>query len=121
MLYDKEDHSIIISAVIPYVNDLIIVENKDLIEWIKDQIKMRLWMHDLRHAFLYISMNIRCNLESHMIIIHEHSYSQSNLATFSIDESRSVTIPMAVMVQKRKHEEEVCDRSKYQLIIGSHL
>jgi hypothetical protein len=51
--------------------------------------------------------------------IHQQSYNRTILATFRMDESRPVAIPMAMKLHKRMPNEEACDRTIYQSMIGS--
>jgi hypothetical protein len=47
VLHDKEDHGIVVAAVVLYVDDLLIISNEGLIKEIKDQMKKRFRMHGL--------------------------------------------------------------------------
>ena len=118
MFHDK-DQGIVIAAVVLYVDDLLIMANEGLIGQIKDQMKKRFRMHDLRSVSFYLGMNIKRNREHHMIDIHQHSYIRTILAIFRMDESRPVAPPMTIKLQKRKPDEEACDLTIYQLMIGS--
>jgi hypothetical protein len=51
--------------------------------------------------------------------IHQQSYIRTILAMFRMDESRPVAIPMAMKLHKRMPDEEACDRTIYQSMIGS--
>jgi hypothetical protein len=61
VLYDKEDHSIVVAAVILYIDDLLPIANEDLIGQIKDQMKKRIRMHDLGSVVFNRGMNIEHN------------------------------------------------------------
>ena len=61
MLHDKEEHGIVVAAVIRYGNDLLIIVNEDLIGQIRDQMMKKFRMHDLRRVSFNPSMNIKCN------------------------------------------------------------
>ena len=116
VLHDK-DQGLVIAAVVLYVDNLLIIANKGLIGQIKDQMKKRFQMHDLRSVCFYLSMNIKRNREHHMIDIHQHSYIRTILAKFRMDESRPVATPMAMKHHKRKPDEEDCDPTRYQTMI----
>jgi len=119
VLHDKEDHGIVVAAVILYVDDLLIIANEGLIGQIKDQMKKRFRMHDLGSVSFYLGMNIERNREHHTIDIHQHSYIQTISAKIRMDESRPVATPMAMKLHKRKPDEEACDPTIYQSMIGS--
>jgi hypothetical protein len=119
VLHDKEDHGIVVAAVVLYVDDLLIIANEGLIGQIKDQMKKRFRMHDLGSVSFYLGMNIEHNRELHTIDIHQHSYIRTILVKFKMDESRPVATPMAMKLHKRKPDEEACDLTIYQSLIGS--
>jgi len=118
-LFVLEDHGIVVAAVVLYVDDLLIIANEGLIGQIKDQMKKRFRMHDLGSVSFYLGMNIERNREHHPIDIHQHSYIRTILAKFRMDESRPVATPMAMKLHKRKPDEEACDPTIYQSMIGS--
>jgi hypothetical protein len=64
-------------------------------------------------------MNIKRNRELHTIDIHQHRYIRTILAKVQMDESRPIATPMAMKLHKRKPDEEACDPTLYQSIIGS--
>ena len=76
-------------------------------------------MHDLESVCFHLGMNIERNREHHTINIHQHSYIRTILAKFRLDESRPVATPMAMKLPKRKPDEEACDPTIYQSMIGS--
>jgi hypothetical protein len=119
LLCGKEDYGIVVAAVVLYVDDLLINANKGLIGQIKEQMKMMFQLHDLRSVSFYLGMNIECNWEHHTIDIHQHSYIRPILAKFRMDESIPVATPMVIKLHKRKPDEEACDRTIYQSMIGS--
>jgi len=118
VLHDK-DQGIFVAAVVLYVDDLLIINNEGSIGQIKDRMKKRFRMHDLGTVSFYLGMNIERNREHHTIDIHQHSYIWTILAKFRMDESRPVATPMAMKLHKRKPDEEACDPSIYQSMIGS--
>jgi len=120
-LHDKEDHGIVVAAVVLYVDELLIIANEGLIGQIKDEMKKRFRMHDLGSVSFYLSMNIERNQEHHTIDIHQHSYIWTILAKFRMGESRPVATPMAMKLHKRKPDEEACDPTIYQSMMGSPM
>jgi len=50
---------------------------------------------------------------------HPHSYIRPILAKFRMDKSRPVHMPIAMNLHKRKPNEEACEPTTYQLMIGS--
>jgi len=118
-LFVLEDEGIVVSAVVLYVDDLLIIAKEGLIGQIKDQMKKRFRMHDLVSVSFYLGMNIERNREHHTIDIHQRSYIQTILAKFRMDESRPVATPMAMKLHKTKPNEEACDPTIYQSMIGS--
>ena len=118
MLHDN-DQAIVVAAVVLYVDDLLIIAKESLIGQIKNQMKKRFRMHDLGSVSFYLGMNIERNREHHTIDMHQHSYIRMILAKFRMDKSRPVATPMAMKLHKRKPEEEACDLTIYQLMIGS--
>jgi hypothetical protein len=119
LVLHNKDHDIVVAAVILYVDDLLIIANEGLIGQIKDQMKTRFRMHDLGSVSFYLSMNIERNREHHTIDIHQHSYIRTILAKFRMDESRPVPTPMAMKLHQRNPDEEACDLTIYQSMIGS--
>jgi hypothetical protein len=118
VLHDK-DQGIVAAAVVLYVDDLLIIANEGVIEQIKGQMKKRFRMHELGSVSFYLGMNIERNREHHTIDIDQHSYIRTILANFRMDESRPVATPMAMKFHKRKPDEEACDLTIYQSMIGS--
>jgi len=112
VLHDK-DQGIVIAAVMLYEDDLLIIADEGLIGQIKNQTKKRVRMHDLGSVSLYLAMHIEWNREHHTNNIHQHS-----LGKFRMHESRPVTTPMATKLDKRMPDEEACDRTLYQTLIG---
>jgi hypothetical protein len=119
VLHDKEDHGTVLAAVVLYVDDLLIIANEGLIGQIMDQMKKRFRMHDLGSVSFYLGMNIERIRGHHTINIHQHSNIRPILAKFRMDESRPVATPMAMKLHKRKPDEEACDPTIYQSMIGS--
>ena len=76
-------------------------------------------MHDLGSVSFYLGMNIERNREHHTIDIHQHSYIQTILAKFRMNEFRPVATTLAMKLPKRKPDEEACNSTIYQLMIGS--
>ena len=72
LLHDKEDHGMVIAAVVLYVDDLLIIANEGLIGQNKDHIEKRFRMHDHRSVSFYLAMNIERNPEHLKIDIHQH-------------------------------------------------
>ena len=116
---DDKDHSIVFVVVVLYVDDLLIMANQGLIWQIKDQMKKRFRMLDLRSVSFYLGMNIERNREHHTIDTHQHSYIRTILAMFRMEESRPVATPMAMKLHTRNPDEEACDLTIYQCMVGS--
>jgi len=117
ILHDKDYD--IVAAVVLYVDDLLIIANKGLIGQMKDQMKKRFRMHNLGSVSFYLGMNIERNRMHHTIDIHQHSYIQTILAKFRMDESRPVATPMPMKLHRMKPDEEACNLTIYQSMIGS--
>lgn len=97
------------TAVFLYIDDLLIIANECLIGQIKDWMKRRFWMHDIRGVSFYLSMNIQHNQEHHMINIHQRGYIRTILAKVGMNESGPIAIPMAMKLHKRKPNQVACD------------
>jgi len=119
MLHDKEDHGIVVAAVVLYVDDILIIANEGLIGQIEDQMKKRFRMHHLGSVSFYFGMNIERNWEHHTIDIHQHSYIRTILAKFKMEETTLVATLMPMKLHQRKPDEEACDLTIYQSMIGS--
>jgi hypothetical protein len=119
VLHDKEEHGILVAGVILYSDDLYIIANENLMGQIKDQMKKRFRMHDPRSVSFYLGMNIERNQVHQTIDIHQHSYIRTILAKFRMNESRPLTTPMAMKLQKRKPDKAACDPTAYQSMMGS--
>ena len=111
----------IVAVVILFIDDLLIIANKGLIGHIEDQMERRFRMHDLGCASFYLQMNIQRNRELHTIHILQHSYIRTILAMLRMDESTPVAMPIAMKLYKSKPDEEPCDLTIYQLMIGSQM
>jgi len=118
VLHDK-DQDIVVAAVVLYVDNLLIIANEGLIGQIVNQMKKRFRMHHLGSVSFCLGMNIERNREHHTINIHQHSYIRTILAKFKMDESRPVATPMAMKLHKMKPDEEACDPTIYQSMMGS--
>ena len=118
VLHDQ-DQDPVVPAVVLYVDDLLIIADEGFIGQIKDQMKKRFRMHDLRSVSLYLGINIECSRELQTIDIHQHSSNLTILEKFRMDESRPVATPMAMKLHKRKPDEEACDPTMYQSMIRS--
>ena len=90
-----------------------------MIGQIKDQMKVMFQMDDLRSVSFRLGMNNEHNRQHHTIDIHQPSYIRMILVTFRIDESRAVAMPMEMKLHTRKPNEEACNQSIYQSMIGS--
>jgi hypothetical protein len=119
VLHNKDQD--IVAAVVLYVHDLLLIANEGLIGQIKDRMKKRFRMHDLGSVSFYLGLNIERNQEHHTIDIHQHSYIRTILAKVRMAESRPVATPMAMKLHKRKPDEEACDPTIYQSMIGSRM
>jgi len=120
MLNDK-DQGLVVAAVILYVNDFLIVANEGLIGQIKDQMKKRFRMHDLGSVTFHLSMNIERNREHHTIDIHQPRYIRTIFVKFRMDESMPVATLMAMKLHERKPDEDACNPTIYQSMIGGLL
>jgi hypothetical protein len=120
VLQDMEQ-GVEVATVVLYGDDLLIIANKGLIGLIKDQLKKRCRMRDLRSVSFCLGMNIERDREHHMINIHQHSYIRTLLAKSRMDESRPVATSLAMKLRKRKPNKEACDPTIYQSMIGSLL
>jgi hypothetical protein len=67
-----EDQGTVVTAVVLYVDDLMIIANDGSIGLIEDQMKKRFRMHDFGSFSFCLGRNIECNQEHHMIDIHQH-------------------------------------------------
>jgi len=76
-------------------------------------------IHDLGSFSFYFGINIEPNRELHTIDIHQHSYIQTILKKFRMDQCRPVATPMAMLLPKRNPDKDDCNPPIYQLIIGS--
>jgi hypothetical protein len=119
VLPDKEDHGIVVAAVVLYIDDLLIIANEGLIGKIKEKMKKRFRIYDFGSVSFDLGMNIERNREHHTIDFHQHSYIRTILVKFRMDESRPVATPMAMKLQIRKPDEEACDPIIYQSMIES--
>jgi hypothetical protein len=81
---------------------------------------MKKWfrMHDRKSVSFYLRLIIKCNRSHHTIDIQPPSYIRMILVKFRMDESRPVATPMAMKVHKSKPDEEACDPTIYQSMIG---
>ena len=103
----------VFGAVVLYIDDLYIIGNKGLIGQIKDHMKMRFGMHNLRSFSFCLGIDIQCNREHHMVDIQQHSYIWMILAKFRMDQSRPVAMPMEMRHHKRKPDEDTCNLTIY--------
>jgi hypothetical protein len=82
---------------------------------------MKQWFrrHHFRSVAFDLGMNIERYWEPHTIDIHQPSIIQTILAKFRMDESRPVAMPIAMKRHRRKPNEEACNMTIYQSMIGS--
>jgi hypothetical protein len=113
-----ENQGAVATAVVLYVKDLLIIANEGFIGQFKGQMKKRFQMQDLGSGSFYLGMNIQRNQEHHTINIHQHGYILMILAKFRMDDSRPVAMTMAMKLHKRKPDEEACDPTIYESMIG---
>jgi hypothetical protein len=85
-LHNKDQH-ILVTAVVHYVDDLLMIANEGLIGQRKDPMWRMFRMHDLGSVFIYLGMNIQPNREHHTIDIYQHSYIWTILVKFRMDKS----------------------------------
>jgi hypothetical protein len=104
-----EDQGPVVTAVFLYIDDLVLIAYVGLFGLIRDQMKMRFWMHDLGSVSIYLGMHLERNREHPMIAINQHSYIWTILAKFRKNESRPAATPMAMKLQQRTPDEAVCD------------
>jgi len=120
VLHGKEDHGILVAAVILYIDDHHIIANPHCIGQIEDQMKIRCRVHDLGSVSCYLGMNIEHYQELRIIDIPQHSYILTILAKVSIDQTRSVGTQMVIKFHQRNPEEAASNLTTNQLMIGSH-
>jgi hypothetical protein len=121
VLQGRENDGILVAVVVLYVSDLLIIANEGSIGQIKDEMMQRCWMHDLGSVSFRLGMKIEHNREHHTIDIHQHRYIWTILAKFSMGESRPVATPMAMKLHRRTPEQDACDPTTYELMIGGLL
>jgi hypothetical protein len=109
----------IVAMVVLYVDDLLITANEGLIGLIMLQMMKRFRMQDLKSVTLYLGMTNECNREHHAIYIHQPSYIGMILPKLQIDESRPVATTIAMTFHRREPDEEACDPTMSQSMIGS--
>jgi hypothetical protein len=97
-----QDQASVIAPVIQYVEDLLIVTNECLIGLPRDQLKKRFRMHDEGSVFFNLNVSIGRNWEYHLLNIHLQNFLPMILATFRLDVSRPVVIPMVTKPHARK-------------------
>jgi len=112
-----EHERTVIAAVMLYVDNLRIIANLGLRGQTKDQRKERFRIHDLGSVSFVFRLTIRHKLDHQAIDIYLHTYIQTILAMFRMDESRLVAKPMAMMLDERKHDEDAYDPTIYQAMI----
>jgi hypothetical protein len=118
VFHDNIDLIIFVVAVLLCINDLLIIPNEGLIGQMKDQMKKRFPMHDLGSLSSYLGTNIECPWEHHTIDCHQHSCIRIIFSTFRMDESRLVPMPIDSNLHKRKPDQEACNPTIYQSMIG---
>jgi len=119
MLYYQDQE--IVAAVDQCVDDVLIIANEGLIGQIKDQMKKKFQMYDLGSVFFYLGINFESNCNHHQIDISQRNYIQTILANLRMDKRRPVATAMAMKIHKRKPDEEDCDPTIYQSMIGNLL
>jgi hypothetical protein len=89
----KEDHSIVVTAVVLFVDHLVVIANEGLIGEIKDQIRKSFRRDDIGSIACDLGINIEGNREHDTIDIHQQSSICTFLAKFRKDESRPGATP----------------------------
>jgi len=118
MLYIMKDQITHVAAVNLCMDELLFIASEGLTEQIQGQMKKRFLMNNRGSVSLYLSINIERQWEHHTITLHQGSYIRTMMVKFHIDESRPVATPMVIKIHKSKQNEEACDRTISQSIIG---
>jgi hypothetical protein len=100
-MHHPHNQATVLVAVILYFDHLLITANQRLIGQMKDQMKMRFWMDDVRSISICLGMNLKHNREHHTGNIYQYHYMQMILAFFSMDESRPLVMRMAMKLYTR--------------------
>jgi transposase InsO family protein len=116
----KDDTTLILSV---YVDDMLMVGSRNLIDDLKKRLTARFDMHDLGQASFYLGMQLQ--FDGGFVYLSQHAYVEKVLERFGMSEVRPIGTPMDVkdfkkkMVRRSLSGEEACDKALYQSKLGS--
>jgi transposase InsO family protein len=117
----KEDSTTLILSV--YVDDMLMVGSRNLIEELKKQLTLRFDMHDLGQASFYLGMQIE--FDGDYVYLSQQAYLEKVLERFGMKDVKPIGTPMdpkdykKTMVRRELSGEEACDKTLYQSKLGS--
>jgi hypothetical protein len=118
----KDDTTLILSV---YVDDMLMVGSRNLIEDLKKRLTARFNMHDLGQASFYLGMQIEFDGGSGYVYLSQQAYLEKVLERFGMKNVKPVAAPMDIkeykkkMVRRELSGEEPCDKALYQSKLGS--
>jgi transposase InsO family protein len=116
----KDDTTLILSV---YVDDMLMVGSRNLIEDLKKRLTARFDMHDLGQASFYLGMQIE--FDGGYVYLSQQAYLEKVLERFGMKDVKPVAAPMHTkeykkkMVRRELSGEEPCDKTLYQSKLGS--
>ncbi len=102
-----------------YVDDLLVFGTKQRIAKEKKELARNFEMHDLGKARWFLAMEITCDRVARTITIGQQQYIWKILERFGLENSWSVSTPMAINIKLPKLETPEVDQHLYQLMLSS--
>ena len=113
------DGGLVKAVVVLYVDDLLVIADLALLKRIKASLHARFQMHDLGEVSFYLGMAIERNRHQRTVSVYQHAYIRAVLERFGMAEAKAASTPLSERHHKRRPNEERCDQSLYQSMIGS--
>jgi hypothetical protein len=116
----KEDTTLILSV---YVDDMLLVGSRNLIDDLRQRLTARFDMHDLGQATFYLGMQIE--FAADRVYLSQQAYVEKVLERFGMTDVKPIGTPMEPkeykkkMVRRELSGEEPCDKALYQSKLGS--
>jgi hypothetical protein len=110
-----------------YVDDILLIgNNKEIIEDVKNQLSSKFYMKDLCTANLILGMEIKRDQENMKLWLNQRNYVKTILHRFNMQECKPIKVPIPVGVKlysyqcpKTQKEEEDMHRVPYSNAVDS--
>ena len=103
-----------------YVDNMLLAGKEPLVSDLQKKLKARFDMVDLGLVQHFLGMIVTCDVRGNKINITQEGYIRRVLEKFDMSNYKPVAMPMDKdKPYEREGEEEACDKTLYQQLIGS--